>query len=532
MQKGIKNVLLVTSFLFGSFVITTTVDAKEFKDVRNTDTAYSAIDNLSDRSIISGYADGMFRPEGTVTRGQASKFISLTLGLPDVKPSSATFSDVAATHPFASYIKNLSDRGIISGYSDNTFRPNDTITRAQISKILVTAFDMKDTASGTLPYRDVNTSNWYTRYIQTLYKNQVFLTTEPTKFLPDNLVTRREMAKFIFESEAAIQPISKEEQELQEIVAKIDKFNLGEVEGTFMHFPKLPLPEGVEIEWDLVTTLSPDSYTKTSNGIYFGSGFPTGTPLRTYLQATLKKKDAVLVTSLPVTITKLASTAVLQTEATLNGSLKHLVFTVESKEPMKSIDWTKLSVRTNLSSNDYIKLVNYTQSESLADGKYSISSSKINNRYVSQVTIDLTLNDYYMIAGSPGFGNPQHRQVESDYLYLESGFVSGSLTTAANLTFLKPVALNYSKTAPHTPRFYWAYDSNGKQLMGRAIFGGEMTISIPDYSKRVVFADAVTKYNFDTNTIEIPITWNQEVIFTEGLPATIFIKDDAWIKSQ
>src|SRR5262249_17291776 len=104
---------------------------------------------LACRGIISGYADGTFRPYATVTRGQASKMIANAAGLADPIPSTQqTFEDVPYTQPFWLFIERLGGPGYISGYTCGGagepcvppgnrpyFRPNASITRGQIAKV-------------------------------------------------------------------------------------------------------------------------------------------------------------------------------------------------------------------------------------------------------------------------------------------------------------------------------------------------------------------------------------------------------------
>ena len=89
-------------------------------------------------AIISGYSDGTFRPYNNTTRGQVSKIIVLAEGL-TLACTTQHFTDVPPTHPFYCYIETAYNHGIISGYSDGTFRPGNSATRGQICKIVYLA---------------------------------------------------------------------------------------------------------------------------------------------------------------------------------------------------------------------------------------------------------------------------------------------------------------------------------------------------------------------------------------------------------
>ncbi len=82
-------------------------------------------------------------------------------------PCTVTFSDVPAGHAFYSFVRCLACRGIISGYSDGTFRPGDKITRSQIAKMVSNAAGLSDDA-GEQIYEDVDPSNPFYLWVNRL----------------------------------------------------------------------------------------------------------------------------------------------------------------------------------------------------------------------------------------------------------------------------------------------------------------------------------------------------------------------------
>jgi hypothetical protein len=109
-----------------------------FSDVPPQDTYYTFVSTAYAHGIISGYADGTFRPQASVSRGQLSKMLTIARGWPAVDPASGAhdFDDVAATHPFYGFIEAVFQHGVVSGYADRTFRPGNTVTRAQLAKMI------------------------------------------------------------------------------------------------------------------------------------------------------------------------------------------------------------------------------------------------------------------------------------------------------------------------------------------------------------------------------------------------------------
>jgi len=112
-----------------------------FRDVRSNSTFYAAVNSLAAAGVVSGYADGSFRPADPVTRAQFAKIIVLATGGYGVAPAAtqATFPDVpftGASYPF-DFVEEAVALGIIQGYDDGLFGPGDNVTRAQIAIMVV-----------------------------------------------------------------------------------------------------------------------------------------------------------------------------------------------------------------------------------------------------------------------------------------------------------------------------------------------------------------------------------------------------------
>ena len=114
-----------------------------FSDVQPSDFFYEPVRYLNCHGVISGYADGTFRPFNLTTRGQLSKIVVLAVGWTLFVPTTPTFRDVPLNHTFFQYVETAYSHGIISGYSCGAgcleFRPENNVTRAQLCKIVVNA---------------------------------------------------------------------------------------------------------------------------------------------------------------------------------------------------------------------------------------------------------------------------------------------------------------------------------------------------------------------------------------------------------
>ena len=110
-----------------------------FPDVQPSDSFYPAVRYLYCAGVISGYADGYFRPFNNTTRGQLSKIIVLAVGWTDPCPTTGHFSDVPPGSTFFCFIETAYAHGVIAGYADGTFRPGNNATRGQICVIIYRA---------------------------------------------------------------------------------------------------------------------------------------------------------------------------------------------------------------------------------------------------------------------------------------------------------------------------------------------------------------------------------------------------------
>lgn len=200
---------LATTVAAGAIVAVTPVNTeaatRTFSDVKDIPSHhfYEAVMDLSSRGIIGGYPDGTFKPNQSISRQHAAKFLAHALRLDTVNVKNPGFKDVNNKNPYYGAIAALVEAGIISGYADNTFKPGDNLTRTQMAKMLVLGFNLKSQGAQANPFRDISTNNWNKSFVQVLYANNITTGTTATTFSPTSFVTRGQLASFIFRSEAA-----------------------------------------------------------------------------------------------------------------------------------------------------------------------------------------------------------------------------------------------------------------------------------------------------------------------------------------
>ncbi len=170
-----------------------------FPDVSPSNTVYySAIQNLECKNVIHGYKSGYFAPYEPITRGALAKIVSGALRLPETT-FCGDFYDVPRTNSFYTYIQTLKCLGISDGYSNNTFRPNEYITREGAMKFIIRAArwtrpELFNNTSNWQVYTDVPTYNVFYDYINTAYSHNITDPNYSTYFRPSSYMTRQESA--------------------------------------------------------------------------------------------------------------------------------------------------------------------------------------------------------------------------------------------------------------------------------------------------------------------------------------------------
>ena len=94
--------------------------------------------------VSDGYTDGTFRPMQAVTRGQFAKFTVDGFGIAKANPAAPSFRDVGRSNTFYVWIEGGVAAGVISGYTDGTFKPTNTISRQQSNNILGSYLSKKE----------------------------------------------------------------------------------------------------------------------------------------------------------------------------------------------------------------------------------------------------------------------------------------------------------------------------------------------------------------------------------------------------
>lgn len=202
-RKTTATITVLTLFFFKTPVVS---EAQIPHDVENGDYHFLAISNMAEKGVIKGYDDGSFRPYNNITRAEALKIIMLGSGLFTEESIEDMYKNIIQ-RPFTDtplevwstkYIHAAKEAGIINGYEDNSFKPNENINLAEALKIFV------ETTDPVLPeitdeiYFDVPNDSWFAPYFNFAKKRTALDIQLNNLAHPDQILDRGYFTEIIY----------------------------------------------------------------------------------------------------------------------------------------------------------------------------------------------------------------------------------------------------------------------------------------------------------------------------------------------
>ena len=136
---------------------TLTVPTFAYSDVEDGTYTSEAITVLTDLDILHGFIDGSFKPDDTITRAQMATVICNALGYGKIAQTPTVFKDVPKEHWASGYIGMINGLGIVAGYGGGYYGPEDPVTYEQVAKIIVSTLGYTPMAN--------EKGGWYQGYL-------------------------------------------------------------------------------------------------------------------------------------------------------------------------------------------------------------------------------------------------------------------------------------------------------------------------------------------------------------------------------
>lgn len=190
---------ILTATLAAALFLSPTTSHATFPDV--TEGYSEAVTYLTEQGIIGGYADGTFRPEQTITRVQAARMFMRHLQ-PSIDVEAFSFHDVLANHSDYDVIMQAASLGILNGTvqgNKKAFKPGHKLTRAQLAKAFVEAYDLELPEKKKMTtFSDVAADAWYKPYIDILVAHGLMNGYSDKTFKPNEPVKRKHFASIYY----------------------------------------------------------------------------------------------------------------------------------------------------------------------------------------------------------------------------------------------------------------------------------------------------------------------------------------------
>lgn len=191
--------MFVTVLTQVSFLFANFAYAASFPDVDDLHIHNGAVEYLKSKGIVSGYPDGTFQPEQTINRAEALKMVMLSVTGETDSTQIIAFPDVIESDWFYDHVKKAVDLGVVTGYEDGTFKPANNINFAESLKIILLAFGEEPAETATSkPYSDVELTDWYAAFAEYGKTKQFLWPLDDGKLHADRDITRGEFAEMIY----------------------------------------------------------------------------------------------------------------------------------------------------------------------------------------------------------------------------------------------------------------------------------------------------------------------------------------------
>lgn len=167
-----------------------------FSDMTADHKYASAVSYLKDKKVIAGYPDGSFKPEQHLNRAELTKIVITGQNIePDASVYQNCFPDVT-NEWFAPYVCYAKEQGFIAGYPDGTFKPAQMVNKAEAIKIVLGALGVTIPSGVQSHYGDVAEADWFYGFV-----NQAFelgLLEEQGNYFPGTLISRGQVSENLY----------------------------------------------------------------------------------------------------------------------------------------------------------------------------------------------------------------------------------------------------------------------------------------------------------------------------------------------
>jgi hypothetical protein len=186
-------------------------DLRAYSDVAQDAWEYEAVVSLSEKGVLAGYPDNSFRPGQGITRAEFAKVTCLAFNLDLQNPPISQFPDVPSTFWAFPYIEACAREGIVQGFPDGAFRPQDPVSKEQMVAVLIRKVWQEDLFfPPEASFIDVPPTRWSFGSVETAIVVPLFSSDEIPivrngEFQPQQPATRAQVSVMVWRAERTYQ---------------------------------------------------------------------------------------------------------------------------------------------------------------------------------------------------------------------------------------------------------------------------------------------------------------------------------------
>ncbi|MDZ4217092.1 MAG: S-layer homology domain-containing protein, partial [Candidatus Gracilibacteria bacterium] len=199
--------ILLSTVLTLAFLLPPVVHAASFSDIQEGSELEKMVEYLVDQGTVSGYPDGTFKLEKTINRAEALKIIFETIKVGLEENTDSGFPDVDPQQWYAKYVTSAKKKGIVLGYEDGYFRPEQEVNKAEFIKMALLALPFYERIPKKLSrinrsyhYEYIRPEQWYAEYVIAADKMGFIIPDMlPIRwFFPDEQMQRQDAIEIIY----------------------------------------------------------------------------------------------------------------------------------------------------------------------------------------------------------------------------------------------------------------------------------------------------------------------------------------------
>ena len=198
MNKHFRYLFTGLTFLL-FFSLNVNIVRANFPDVDSFNKSYRAISVFSTEGIIQGYPDGTFKPENQISRAEALKIILMAFSLDNNSQSEIKFSDVELNQWYAKFVAIGVNEKIINGYPDGTFKPGNQVTFVEALKMALVAKGVEiEKLEFDKIHPNLNSGQWYSEMVAYAYNSNQFEFESDGSLILDKPMNRAKFTELVY----------------------------------------------------------------------------------------------------------------------------------------------------------------------------------------------------------------------------------------------------------------------------------------------------------------------------------------------